>query len=147
MGARSHGAIIGMVGTGQTRCGELPPLFGCVYRPNRASSPCHPQSPSPWQCLALAIILTIILIREAILRQYQRWASTLEGVLTCFVLPGLPFQPGVRLLDGRWQDVIPKLIAAGTTFDGIFFDTYGVQRKGNRLNLLSLVRQELGAGR
>lgn len=31
---------------------------------------------------------------------------------------------GVRLLPGRWQDVVPALIEAGETFDAIFYDTY-----------------------
>ncbi|CAO3623849.1 unnamed protein product [Cunninghamella blakesleeana] len=31
-------------------------------------------------------------------------------------------KPGVTILFGRWQDVVPTLT---TTFDGIFFDTYG----------------------
>lgn len=30
-------------------------------------------------------------------------------------------KPGVRLVQGRWQDVIDEL----GPFDGIFFDTYG----------------------
>ncbi len=30
-------------------------------------------------------------------------------------------RPGVRILFGRWQDVLPQL---GAQFDGIFFDTY-----------------------
>ncbi|RKP11375.1 S-adenosyl-L-methionine-dependent methyltransferase [Piptocephalis cylindrospora] len=32
-------------------------------------------------------------------------------------------RPGVRILHGRWQDVLPQL--AGEDFDGIYFDTYG----------------------
>lgn len=31
---------------------------------------------------------------------------------------------GVTLHEGRWQDVLPKLVAAGTMFDAIFFDTF-----------------------
>lgn len=30
-------------------------------------------------------------------------------------------RPGVRILFGRWQEVLPQL----GTYDGIFFDTYG----------------------
>lgn len=33
--------------------------------------------------------------------------------------------PGVRLCEGRWQEVVPRLIQEGTKFDGIFFDTVG----------------------
>jgi len=32
---------------------------------------------------------------------------------------------GVTIGYGRWQDVLPKMIAEGRTFDGVFFDTYG----------------------
>ena len=32
---------------------------------------------------------------------------------------------GVRILAGRWQESVPLLLADGTQFDGIFFDTYG----------------------
>jgi hypothetical protein len=31
-------------------------------------------------------------------------------------------KPGVTILFGRWQDVLPAL---EQSFDGIFFDTYG----------------------
>ena len=31
----------------------------------------------------------------------------------------------VRICFGRWQDELPKLIAEGLEFDGIFYDTYG----------------------
>lgn len=30
-------------------------------------------------------------------------------------------RPGVRILFGRWQDVLPQL---DRQFDGVFFDTY-----------------------
>ena len=33
-------------------------------------------------------------------------------------------KPGVRILFGKWQDVMPKLIAEGVQLDAIFFDTY-----------------------
>lgn len=32
-------------------------------------------------------------------------------------------RPGVTILFGRWQDVMPQLLAR--RFDGVFFDTYG----------------------
>ena len=31
----------------------------------------------------------------------------------------------VRVMYGRWQDELPKLVQEGLQFDGIFFDTYG----------------------
>jgi protein arginine N-methyltransferase 2 len=34
----------------------------------------------------------------------------------------------VRICFGRWQDELPKLIAEGIVFDGIFYDTYGEVR-------------------
>jgi len=34
-------------------------------------------------------------------------------------------RPGVRIVRGKWQDEIPKLVEEGIKFDGIFFDTYG----------------------
>lgn len=34
-------------------------------------------------------------------------------------------KPNVRICFGRWQDELPKLIAEGIVFDGIFYDTYG----------------------
>jgi protein arginine N-methyltransferase 2 len=33
-------------------------------------------------------------------------------------------KPGVRICFGRWQDVLPQLIAQGVQLDAIFFDTY-----------------------
>jgi hypothetical protein len=32
-------------------------------------------------------------------------------------------RPGVTILFGRWQDLLPELLRR--RFDGIFFDTYG----------------------
>lgn len=34
-------------------------------------------------------------------------------------------KPNVRVCFGKWQDVIPQLIAEGVVVDGVFFDTYG----------------------
>ena len=34
----------------------------------------------------------------------------------------------VRICFGRWQDELPKLIAEGIVFDGMFYDTYGEVR-------------------
>lgn len=33
-------------------------------------------------------------------------------------------KPGVRICFGRWQDVLPQLVAQGVQLDAIFFDTY-----------------------
>ncbi|GIL85389.1 hypothetical protein Vretifemale_13936 [Volvox reticuliferus] len=40
------------------------------------------------------------------------------------VRQGWAERPGVRILKGRWQDVLPELLAEAP-YDGIFFDTYG----------------------
>jgi protein arginine N-methyltransferase 2 len=33
-------------------------------------------------------------------------------------------KPGVHIHEGRWQDVLPKLIADGVQLDGIYYDTF-----------------------
>ena len=33
-------------------------------------------------------------------------------------------KPGVVVHEGRWQDILPKLVFEGQTFDAIYFDTY-----------------------
>jgi protein arginine N-methyltransferase 2 len=38
---------------------------------------------------------------------------------------GWDMKPNVRIRYGRWQDEMPKLIAEGAKFDGVFYDTYG----------------------
>ncbi len=43
------------------------------------------------------------------------------------VRQGWAQRPGVRILKGRWQDVLPELLAEAP-YDGIFFDTYGTSR-------------------
>ena len=47
------------------------------------------------------------------------------GVLERINREGWPQRAGVRVLSGRWQDVLPPLLAEGIRFDGIFYDTYG----------------------
>ncbi|OAX77267.1 hypothetical protein ACJ72_08437 [Emergomyces africanus] len=34
-------------------------------------------------------------------------------------------KPGVTIHEGRWQDILPKLIDDGETFDAIYYDTFG----------------------
>ena len=41
------------------------------------------------------------------------------------VKDGWDEKSNVRVCYGRWQDELPKLIAEGLEFDGIFYDTYG----------------------
>ncbi|PNW88902.1 hypothetical protein CHLRE_01g050050v5 [Chlamydomonas reinhardtii] len=45
-------------------------------------------------------------------------------VLEHMTRTGWADKPGVRILRGRWQDVLPELLAEAP-YDGIFFDTYG----------------------
>ena len=47
------------------------------------------------------------------------------GVHAKMIADGWDKNPGVRVEFGRWQDVLPKLIAEGLELDGIFYDTYG----------------------
>lgn len=39
---------------------------------------------------------------------------------------------GVTIHEGKWQDVLPKLIEEGTTFDAIYFDTFAEDYKALR---------------
>ena len=36
-----------------------------------------------------------------------------------------PNTGGMVVHAGRWQDVVPRLLAAGEVFDVIYFDTFG----------------------
>lgn len=33
-------------------------------------------------------------------------------------------KPGVKIHEGRWQDVLPSLVAEGETFDAVYYDTF-----------------------
>jgi protein arginine N-methyltransferase 2 len=46
-------------------------------------------------------------------------------VFAALTRDGWPTRPGVCACNGRWQEVVPQLIAKGRRFDGIFYDTYG----------------------
>lgn len=45
---------------------------------------------------------------------------------------GWPDKPGVTVHEGKWQDVLPKLIENGTMFDAIYFDTFAEDYKALR---------------
>ena len=47
------------------------------------------------------------------------------GLETEFAQCEIQVKGNVRLCFGRWQEELPKLIAEGLEFDGIFYDTYG----------------------
>ncbi|KAG9565241.1 arginine N-methyltransferase 2, partial [Aureobasidium melanogenum] len=38
-------------------------------------------------------------------------------------------KPGVNIHEGRWQDVVPKLVEQNEVFDGIYFDTFAEEYK------------------
>jgi protein arginine N-methyltransferase 2 len=38
-------------------------------------------------------------------------------------------KPGVKIHEGRWQDVVPELIEQNQVFDGIYFDTFAEEYK------------------
>ncbi|KAH0335827.1 arginine N-methyltransferase 2, partial [Aureobasidium melanogenum] len=38
-------------------------------------------------------------------------------------------KPGVKIHEGRWQDVVPKLVEQNEVFDGIYFDTFAEEYK------------------
>jgi len=40
--------------------------------------------------------------------------------------------PGVTVHAGKWQDILPQLVTAGTTFDCIYFDTFAEDYKAFR---------------
>ncbi|KEF60084.1 uncharacterized protein A1O9_04934 [Exophiala aquamarina CBS 119918] len=55
-------------------------------------------------------------------------------------------KPGVVIHKGRWQDVLPAIVAQGVTFDAIYFDTfaesYGEFREFVSEQVISLLDQE-----
>ena len=56
-------------------------------------------------------------------------------------------KPGVEVVAGKWQDVLPQLTANGAAFDGVFFDTYGEHYedlRGFHAALPDLVRPDGG---
>ncbi|KAI5304877.1 Arginine N-methyltransferase 2 [Ascosphaera pollenicola] len=45
-------------------------------------------------------------------------------VLANMKAKGWTEKPGVTIHEGRWQDVLPKLVEQGETFDAIYYDTF-----------------------
>jgi protein arginine N-methyltransferase 2 len=45
------------------------------------------------------------------------------GVLARIANDGWHAKKGVRVCAGKWQEVLPTLIAEGVKFDAIYFDT------------------------
>ena len=53
---------------------------------------------------------------------------------------GWDLRPGVRLELGRWQEVVPRLVDSGATFDAVYYDTYAETYADLRAFLLWLPR-------
>ncbi|PKY01334.1 putative arginine N-methyltransferase [Aspergillus campestris IBT 28561] len=55
-------------------------------------------------------------------------------------------KPGVRIHEGRWQDVLPALVAEGEMFDAVYYDTfaesYGDFREFFTEQVIGLLEQE-----
>ncbi|PLN84904.1 putative arginine N-methyltransferase [Aspergillus taichungensis] len=55
-------------------------------------------------------------------------------------------KPGVRIHEGRWQDVLPGLVAAGEMFDAVYYDTfaesYGDFREFFTEQVIGILEQE-----
>jgi protein arginine N-methyltransferase 2 len=68
-------------------------------------------------------------IVDAALQQYEPSLHIIieahPGVHAKMLADGWDKKPGVRVEFGKWQDVLPNLIAEGVELDGIFYDTYG----------------------
>jgi protein arginine N-methyltransferase 2 len=70
----------------------------------------------------------IIEAHPQVLEQMQQtgWRSSDEATSTSTKYPG------VTVHAGKWQDILPQLITAGTTFDCIYFDTFAEDYKAFR---------------
>lgn len=69
-----------------------------------------------------------------------------EEVVTEMKRRGWDTKPGVVIHQGRWQDILPDLVAAGETFDAIYYDTfaesYGDFRDFFSEQVIGLLEQE-----
>ncbi|KAJ5497774.1 Arginine N-methyltransferase 2 [Penicillium expansum] len=69
-----------------------------------------------------------------------------EEVVTEMKRRGWDTKPGVVIHQGRWQDILPGLVAAGETFDAIYYDTfaesYGDFRDFFSEQVIGLLEQE-----
>ena len=45
---------------------------------------------------------------------------------------GWDVKSGINILEGRWQNVVPKIMESGTLFDAIYFDTFAEDYKALR---------------
>lgn len=69
-----------------------------------------------------------------------------EDVVAEMKRRGWDTKPGVVIHQGRWQDILPGLVAAGETFDAIYYDTfaesYGDFREFFSEQVIGLLEQE-----
>jgi protein arginine N-methyltransferase 2 len=69
-----------------------------------------------------------------------------EDVVVEMKRRGWDTKPGVVIHQGRWQDILPDLVAAGETFDAIYYDTfaesYGDFREFFSEQVIGLLEQE-----
>ncbi|KAJ5142612.1 Arginine N-methyltransferase 2 [Penicillium bovifimosum] len=69
-----------------------------------------------------------------------------EDVVVEMKKRGWDSKPGVVIHQGRWQDILPGLVAAGETFDAIYYDTfaesYGDFREFFSEQVIGLLEQE-----
>lgn len=69
-----------------------------------------------------------------------------EEVVTEMKRRGWDTKPGVVIHQGRWQDILPDLVASGETFDAIYYDTfaesYGDFRDFFSEQVIGLLEQE-----
>ncbi|KAJ5788711.1 hypothetical protein N7457_003701 [Penicillium paradoxum] len=69
-----------------------------------------------------------------------------EDVVAEMKRRGWDTKPGVVIHQGRWQDILPDLVAAGETFDAIYYDTfaesYGDFREFFSEQVIGLLEQE-----
>lgn len=54
------------------------------------------------------------------------------SILEKLTQEGWSQKPGVVIHSGRWQDVLPNLVAEGVVFDAIYFDTFAEEYKALR---------------
>ena len=69
------------------------------------------------------------------------------AVLTRLKDTGWYEKPNVTVHEGRWQDVLPKLIEDGVVLDGIYYDTYAEDYKDLQGVLFGVCHRTAGCGR
>lgn len=109
----------------------LPPAAAAVPPPNNNAATAAAEPPPPFAVLNIGHGLGIL---DSLLATHPHLPKNAvhhiveahPDVLAKLTAPaGFPARhPGVRLHAGRWQDVLPTLVAQDLQFDVIYFDTY-----------------------